>query len=405
MIQLRRSLARCESGSTAVFFAFGSIVFLGMAALTADVGMLYYTQARLQASAEAAALAAAKRLPDQASAQAQGLSLAGKNVPVSFGTVTQSVDVQPGTFDSTHNSFVATTVSPNAVQVSAHRSAPNGNAVGLWFGTVFGSGSADVSAKAIALHAPPKTCLYALDPTAAAALDIKGSSIVTIQNCGVQVDSSSSQALNVSNNATLTAKTICVDGGASGSTSPPPSTGCSPKPDPLSYLPAPTPSTCVTAGSSGTFFPGTYCGNLTLSGATLNAGVYYIQGGALSFKGTVSGSGVMFYLDKNSSFSVTSSASINVSGPTSGTYKGIVFFQARDTPSSTTDTITGGGTILIDGTVYVPSAALKLAGSTGTANVGFVVANTVNTVGSTTFQITTTSGVVPDVFTRSYLVQ
>ncbi len=119
----------------------------------------------------------------------------------------------------------------------------------------------------------------------------------------------------------------------------------------------------------------------------------------------MSGSGVMFYLDKNSSFNVTSSASINVSGPTSGAYKGIVFFQARDTPSSTTDTITGGGTILIDGTVYVPSAALKLAGSTGTANVGFVVANTINTVGSTTFQITTTSGVVPDVFTRSYLVQ
>lgn len=180
MTRLRRRFAECEGGSTAVFFALGSLVFLGMAALCADVGMLYYTQARLQASAEAAALAAAKKLPDMTSAQSQGLALAAKNVPVSFGTVTQSVDVQPGTFDSTQNSFVATTTSPNAIQVSAHRSAPNGNAVGLWFGTVFGRSSADVSARAIALHAPPKTCLYSLDPTAAAALDIRGSSIVTI---------------------------------------------------------------------------------------------------------------------------------------------------------------------------------------------------------------------------------
>ncbi len=72
---LGRRFARCERGSTAVFFAFGSMVFLGMAALTADVGMLYYTKARLQATAEAAALAAAKKLPDVAAAQASGLAL------------------------------------------------------------------------------------------------------------------------------------------------------------------------------------------------------------------------------------------------------------------------------------------------------------------------------------------
>ena len=401
----RRSFAECDSGSSAILFALGAAAFIGVAALSADAGMLYYTKARLQAAAEAASLAAAKKLPNSADAQAQGLALAELNVPVSFGVVTQSVDVQPGTYDSTQKSFVPTTNNPNAVKVAAHRTAPNGNAVGLWFATMFGKSSADVSATAIALHAPPKTCLYALDPSIAYAMDIRGSSIVTIQNCGVQVNSNNSQALNVSNNATLTAQSICVDGGASGSTSPPPSTGCPPKPDPLAYLPAPTASSCISAGSSGTLFPGTYCGNLTLSGTTLNPGIYYIQGGSLSFKGTVSGSGVMFYLDKNSSFNVTSSASLSLSGPTSGTYKGIAFFQARDTPSSTVDTITGGGTISIDGTVYVPSAALKLAGSSGTANVGFIVADTLNTVGSTTFQITATSGVVPDIFTRSYLVQ
>lgn len=395
---------RSTSGNVAIFFALGSVTFLGLAAICVDGGVLYYTKTRLQIATDAAALGAAKKLPNTSDANALGLSLASLNVPGGFGTVATSADVEPGTYTASTKTFVSTSTNPNAVKVSAHRVSSRGNAVPLAFAGIFGQSAADVSASSVGVHGFANACVYALDPSAAGALQLKGSSITTVQNCGIQVDSNNSQALNVSNNATLTAKSICVVGGASGSTSPAATTGCQSKSDPLSDLPVPTPSTCITS-TSATWVAGTYCGNTTISDATLNAGVYYVKGGSLSFKGTVTGNGVIFYLEKDSSFNVTSGANINLTGPTSGTYKGIIFFQARDTPISVTDTINGGGILSIDGAIYVPSAGLQLAGSTGTANVGFIVANTLTTVGSTAFQIMSNSGVVAEVFAKSYLVQ
>jgi Putative Flp pilus-assembly TadE/G-like/von Willebrand factor type A domain len=55
--------ARAESGQVIVLVAVALAVLLGMAALTIDVGFAYYAQRSLQASADAAALAAAQELP------------------------------------------------------------------------------------------------------------------------------------------------------------------------------------------------------------------------------------------------------------------------------------------------------------------------------------------------------
>jgi Flp pilus assembly protein TadG len=53
------------------------VVLLGMAALVIDVGRAYYMQRQLQASADAAALAAAQSLPDQAAVTAAALAYGG----------------------------------------------------------------------------------------------------------------------------------------------------------------------------------------------------------------------------------------------------------------------------------------------------------------------------------------
>lgn len=75
--------ARAESGQVIVLVAVALAVLLGMAALTIDVGFAYYAQRSLQASADAAALAAAQELPvggdADAMARQYAASAGGKN--------------------------------------------------------------------------------------------------------------------------------------------------------------------------------------------------------------------------------------------------------------------------------------------------------------------------------------
>ena len=403
MNRLVRRFVDCGSGSVAVLFAASAVALIGLAALVVDTGLLYYTKARLQSAVDAAALAAAKKLPDTTNAQLQALDLVAKNVPSTFGSVTQASDVTFGTYDSTTKSFTASGTSVNAVKISAYRTGSHNNAVQLAFAEIFGDTLSTISATSIGVYAPSTTCLFALDPSGSGAMSLGGSSVVTAASCDVQVNSNSPTALTVSNNATLTAKKINVVGGVSGSTNPAATTNAAPMTDPLSYLAEPTASSCITA-SGNVLNPGTYCGNTTFSGVTLNAGIYYISNGSLSLKQSVTGSGVMIFIDQNSSFSVTSNSNINLSAPTAGIYRGIVLFQSRQSTAS--DKIAGGGSINIDGTVYIPKGTLTLVGSASTSsNIGSIVAFDVATIGSSSFSIGTTAGTKADVLSKSYLVQ
>ena len=74
------SVRKSESGQAFVLMALSLVVIIGMAALVVDVGNWYHTKRRLQATADAAALAGAQRLPsDSVGAQAMALSYADKN--------------------------------------------------------------------------------------------------------------------------------------------------------------------------------------------------------------------------------------------------------------------------------------------------------------------------------------
>ena len=67
--------------------------------------------------------------------------------------------------------------------------------------------------------------------------------------------------------------------------------------------------------------------------------------------------------------SVTGQGSMILSAPTSGKYKGITFWQRRD--STVTGTVSGtGGETSITGTFYFPGALLEVSGNGGVANLG-----------------------------------
>jgi hypothetical protein len=86
-----------ESGQALVLLTLMLAILLGMGALAIDVGNAFFAQRSLQASADAAALAAAAELPNgtSASAKAQqyGGNAAGKNTRFNVAGVTTSVEL------------------------------------------------------------------------------------------------------------------------------------------------------------------------------------------------------------------------------------------------------------------------------------------------------------------------
>lgn len=147
---------RNEAGSVMILIAVFVVMLMGFAALVVDGGNAYETQARCQATADACALAAAGKLPDQAAAKAAALSYATKNMdPSAHGGVVSAGDVVFGKWDFTAKSFTPTIdpASVNAVKVSAQRADTHSNALPTTFGKIFGYSEMDVRAHAIAAAA------------------------------------------------------------------------------------------------------------------------------------------------------------------------------------------------------------------------------------------------------------
>ena len=370
-----RRFLRDQRGSAAVMFAGGLVMLVGMAAIAVDLSHLFGLQGKLQTAADAAVLAAASELPDTDAARSAALSYATKNMPTgSHGTVLVPSDVATGNWDSDTRTFTADGAPLNAVRVVTRRSGDNGNAVGLFFARVLGFNEADIVTEAIAsgLLIDP-FCLLSLDPSAKDAVKINNGSAI-VEGCSLRVNSNDSKALNISRNGTLEADAICVAGGYSGTASPTPVTGCSQVSDPLAGLEAPTYSGCDytdASFSSGTYTltPGVYCGGISVSSSadvTFAPGTYIIDGGSLKSSGNGSimqGDGVTFYFGGDSRLKLGGQGEVQLSAPTSGGLKGILFFGDPNADQNLKHSVTGGSNITFDGTMYFPENELSFTGN------------------------------------------
>jgi hypothetical protein len=81
-----------------------------------------------------------------------------------------------------------------------------------------------------------------------------------------------------------------------------------------------------------------------------------MQGGS-----SMTGTGVTFYVTGN--FKLAGSGTLNLSAPTSGTYDGILYFQARNDTNSAS--FTGGSGSTVGGIFYAPAAEFDYTGGTG----------------------------------------
>lgn len=197
----------------------------------------------------------------------------------------------------------------------------------------------------------------------------------------VTVDSNSVSAIKISSNAQLKAQTVNVVGNpgisasGNGKVIGTVNRGVAPVEDPLAAVPVLLPpsqsysAVNITGSQSMTLNPGTYVGGITVSGnasVTLNPGIYYLQGGGFNLSGnaTVTGNGVMIYnasANQTHQIKLSGNANLTVSSMSTGIFAGISIYQSR---ASTADiSISGNGTLNVNGVLYAPTAGLLISGN------------------------------------------
>ncbi len=121
-----------EHGGYMIWSLLWFLVYCGIGGLAVDISDAYRNQTVLQSTADAAALAAAMSLPDQADVESEALLYSGNNMePGVHGTVLTQSDVQFGTWDFAARTFTQGSISPNAVRVVTRRSDDNANPVAM----------------------------------------------------------------------------------------------------------------------------------------------------------------------------------------------------------------------------------------------------------------------------------
>ncbi len=153
--QFIRDVLHRRDGAMAVVFAVNISVMMAFGALVLDVGYLYSNRARLQVTADAAALAAAAELPNVAPAQAAALDFATKNMPTgAYGDVLAAADIETGNWDGAVRVFTTDGNPRNAVRVVTRRSTAGGNAFEPFLAGILGVRNFQITTAAIAIGKP-----------------------------------------------------------------------------------------------------------------------------------------------------------------------------------------------------------------------------------------------------------
>lgn len=368
-------------GTVVVLVALCLVVLLGFTAIAIDGGLLMHDRRALQATADAAALAAAENLysnyqtgngldPGRSAVLAATAVISANG----FGQADATINIPPesGIFAG----------KPGYAEVIINYQQSRG------FSGIFGKDRLPVSARAVAIGkwTAAKNGILVLNPTAPGALTNNGSGSFGVVGAPTIVDS------NAPNDATATGGGTCYSPefdltgtpGISGSGNWVGTiySGQPPTPDPLRYIPEPDPSTMVVQSKNGfhvsgnisktyTIYPGVYNGGITVSGqATLNMepGIYYMNGGGFGFtgQGNLNASGVLIVNNPptasiSDSITINGNGQINFSPPTSGIYAGISIWQTRS--ATNTVNITGNGGSSMSGTFYAQHGTLSVSGN------------------------------------------
>jgi putative Flp pilus-assembly TadE/G-like protein len=349
IVKFIRSLGRDRRGNVGLLFGLLAVPLTIAVGVSIDYGMAAGARTKLQSALDAAVLAGA----NASSTQTQTASIA----------VAQQV-------------FTADTSDLNAGAAASFSFDASGNLNGTasysvikFFGKLSGGGSTSigVTSEASAATASP-VCILLLSTTAYPGLNVNSGANVNAANCEIDSDSLTTKAASFSNGTNFTFSKICLEGTVisdNGGTHPNLALGCTTATNQyVGKLPAPPSTTCqypsnnYNGATPVTLNPGVYCGGLHFNSATtvtLNPGVYVIQaGGWIVSGGTWNGTGVTFYFADDSNIQFNSGMTMNLTAPTSGTYKGILLYEPDGLPESSWIWDSAVGETLT-GFIYLPS--------------------------------------------------
>jgi Flp pilus assembly protein TadG len=391
-------LFRNEEGQTLVLTAVCASGLIGFMALALDVGVLFHTRREIQTAADAAAVAgAADYLYKQSVSSARTAACAAAATNGFTGSCTTSTSgVCSGS-----GTVICVNIPP--------QSGPNTSATGTFVEavvaqpttTIFRSGSFAVNARAVA--ATPtngQACIWLMNPSGND-LAVQGKYDIESPNCGIYVNSDTTDAMSVTGGAgTINAPFVDVVGNASLQHVPngvTPTMNSGVRKSPWGNLTGPTSSNCqggntVSGNSitSSTTIPspisGVVCfsgsspsisGTVTLPGSASGTVYYFENGVSIGVGATVTfGSGPAYNVNTNSfasspatvgavldvgsgTLNQGSNSLLNVYSPTAGSYNGIAIFQ----PSTNTTQLQvqfGSNNEVMDGYIYAPGAQVYL---------------------------------------------
>jgi hypothetical protein len=390
--KMNRYQARLQSGQTLVLAVIVFPALLAVLGLALDGGLLLQAKRRMQAAADAAALAGTWEVYRGNSglvetAARDDARLNGFNHDVN-ATVTVNNPPLSGAWAG----------NARYVEVIITRNIP------ATILRVVGRDSSTVRSRAVAgMQRFMDFCLLALDPAESGALTVAGAANVTA-GCGMMVNSNAPDAMELGGGACVQGSVIGVTGGwdASGTIQcidPQPETGVPPVLDPLAYLtPPPIPSAPVAnrfnmSGGTVTLNPGLYQNGLTINSGdvTFNPGIYVIDGDLhIGGGATVRGDGVMFYVTSTGGpwgrVQIDGSVTADLVAPDDGPYEGVLIWLDRIAPEKPPGSfIQGTPGSRFEGALYFPSVHLTLGGTNNTASWTMAIADTIDIEGDAAF--------------------
>jgi Flp pilus assembly protein TadG len=397
-------LARTRSGNSSVIFALASPLVIGSAALSVETSYWYFKQHQLQGAADNAAYAAS--LENRSGSTSDVIDSAALNVATkngfdpSLGTIT----VGP----PTTGTFAGNSA---ALQVTLTQQQPR------FFTQLFSRAPVIIKVNSTAVFQNASSaCILALDPSMADAVQVWGSSSLSLGGCVVMANSLNSAAVAIGGSGTL--NTACVmsgggvqnNGGLTETACNTPVTNAAPAPDPFRNLAYPSTSGQCQDGNGKKAIPnplppGVYCHPVSLQGdVTVSGGVYvFEQGLSINAQANVhdNGAGTMFYFpagpnQANPPLSMNGNSTVALSAMTTGPYAGILMFGDRSLTGQTIK-INGTSSSVMTGAIYFAGDTIDYQGNFSGANgCTQIVADQVVWTGNATFNVNcTTYGMSP----------
>ena len=386
-----------SGGQSMILFAVAVVAILGFLGLVLDGGRIYFEKRRLQGAADAGAFAAAQELRRGIHEQ-------------DYLRTSVVTDTELNGYDD-DNSTITLSNPPSSGPYNANNRFAEvriSRVVPTLFMRILGANSATVSARSVAGLLPdPFFCVYALDPTINGGFINNGTAEFVV-NCGIMVNSSSDDAFQgLGTNACTTARFIGITGGynisCSDARQTEPDTGIPSVVDPLIHLVEPDLST-IAAGTRTTqlidgvptivYGPGVHSGNHHFSGSDnvlFLPGLHAFNNGLTISGGTVRGTDITIFNPNpvgNKSIDISGSATVNVSAPTSGPYRGMLFWSSRSAPYRPPHNkiARGGAGSTYSGTFYFPNEHFDWGGTPDSAAANgtwqLIVARTVSVQGT-----------------------